>query len=212
MRKYPSLYEHLNGGFTTVMKQRVVDEFSGATLDVTKWTKTDVTGSNTFAIDQDTVDGGFKIITAGGANREANISFNNIREFSHTGCVSIWVAQATATSGSDVHLGFSNDATSASYVASDHQANWEIDSGTQYLLTSDGSSASRTALSSTTAMGTGWRVGKVECGSANIKLTIEGVLEVTKTTNRPSAALQPKFSVYGNGKTGSVRYCEAYNT
>ena len=79
-------------------------------------------------------------------------------------------------------------------------------------MTSDGSSHSRTPLASATAMGSGFRVGKVECGSANIKLSVDGVLEVTKTTNSPSAKLQPKFSVYGNTKTASVRYMEAYNT
>ena len=62
MRKYPSLYEHLNGGFTTVMKQRFVDEFSGATLDATKWRIHGSGGS--VSIDQDTVDGGLKIISA----------------------------------------------------------------------------------------------------------------------------------------------------
>jgi len=210
MSTFDSVYEMFNP-LTDVRKQHFWDWFSGGALDSKRWTYLNITGAGSGAM-SDSVNGGYAITTSGGAVRESNISFNNVREYSHTGCVSIWVAQATATSGQDTHLGFSDDATSPSYTSSDNQANWEIDSGTQYLLTSDGSSASRTALTSATAMGSAFRVGKVECGSANIKLTIDGVLEVTKTTNRPSTALQPKFSVYGMTKTGSVRYCEAYNT
>ena len=56
---------------------------------------------------------------------------------------------------------------------------------------------------------------KLEFGASNIKMYIDGVLDVTKTTNRPGAALQPSFDVLtrDSSTNGSLtRYIEAYNT
>jgi len=206
---FPSVYEMTNP-LTTVRKQHFWEYFSGATLN-SRWTTTNVTGSGTFAM-ADSADGGFIMTTGSGANYESNISFNNKRQFAHDGSIMIGVVQAVATSGSDAFMSLSDNATAAAYVGGDNTASWEIEGGTQYCNTSDGTSVTRTALTSATAMGTGFRVGKVECGTANIKLTVDGVLEVVKTTNRPASAMQPKFSVFGNGKALSVKYMEAYNT
>ena len=208
-----SIGELLND-YSSVRNQHFWYFFSGSNFSnyaSRGWTYTDVTGVGTGGM-VNAVNGGFSITTGGGANRESNISFNDKRQYSPTGSVVIWVAKATATSGSDVHLGFSNDATSASYQTSDHQANWEIDGGTQYLLTTGGSGATSTPIASGTAMGSDFRVGKIVCGATTISLSIDGVLEATNSANLPSEIMQPKFSVYGNAKTGSVTYCEAYNT
>jgi len=206
---FGSVYESTNP-ITTIAGQHMVEWFTGKSLNTDRWTYLNVTGGGSGAM-ANSIDGGYAITTTS-SNKESNITFNDIRQYSQTGSVTIWVAQSNNTSGTDVHLGLSNDALSASYIATDHQANWELDGSNQYLLTSDGSSASRTPISSGTATGSGFRNGKVECKSTNLQLTVDGVLEVTKTSNRPNAVMQPKFSVYGSTKTASVRYCEAYNT
>ena len=207
--KRTSVFDSLHESFTND-KQRFVEWFSGKQIP-SYWNTNNTTGTGTFAM-ADTVDGGFIITSGTGANYESNINFNNKRQYAHDGSVMIGVVQAVATSGSDVFMSLSNDATAAAYLGGDNTASWEIEGGTQYCNTSDGTSVTRTALTSATAMGTGFRVGKVECGTANIKLTVDGVLEVVKTTNRPASAMQPKFSVFGNGKALSVKYMEAYNT
>jgi hypothetical protein len=56
---------------------------------------------------------------------------------------------------------------------------------------------------------------KLECGSADIKLTVDGVLKVTKTTNIPTVKLQPVCFVESRDATareGRIRYMECYNT
>ena len=195
-------------------KQHFIEWFSGkggTNKPNFMWVYTNVAGAGSGAMVDD-IDGGFILTSGGGANYEANISFNNKRQFAYNGSVMIGVVKSAEVSGTDSFMSFSNDATAAAYLGGDHTASWEIENGTQYCNTSDGTSVSRTAIGSATAMGSGFRVGKVQCGSADIKLTVDGVLEVIKTTNRPTENMQPKLSVYGGGKPVSIRYMECYST
>ena len=88
-------------------------------------------------------------------------------------------------------------------------------SATKFFLgTGDNSSSSNTA--GDVDNDTAWHSYKITCGSADILLTIDGVLDITKTTNRPTLKMQPFVEGQSFGSTGarkiSVRYMEALNT
>ena len=201
-----SIYELINAP-TNVMKQHFVEYFSGDALDTYRWTSTQVNSPATFAM----IDGGFRITADSGANNEGMINFNNIRPFSHTGSVAIWIEKDVQTSSYTGYCGLANGITG---VDSDFPEiallyNWSVNTN-MGLRTGDASTKSTTE--SSVALDTNWHCHKIELTSSNVTHTIDGVLETTKTTNRPTAKLQPVAGVFGNGKSIDVRYCEAYNT
>ena len=82
------------------------------------------------------------------------------------------------------------------------------------LETKDGSTASLTA--SSIALSQNAFTYDIEGTSSNVKLGINGNLEVTKTTNRPTAACQPFLYIQSRStaavKDYNVRYVECFNT
>ena len=80
------------------------------------------------------------------------------------------------------------------------------------LNTYDGTTSSATASSSN--MDTNWHINKLDFSSGDIKVHVDGVLEITKTTNRPTGNAQPEVWVNGQSSTAtthSIRYLEVYN-
>lgn len=203
---FPSVYEMFNA-LTTVAKQHFWDWFDGSILN-NRWTTENISGTNTFAMD-DAVDGGFKISNQAVASAKGTIHFNNKRQFDETACICIAVHKRN-TASSDCTVGFRNDASTGLNFANLR----ELTTNTfKTLITGDGSTNS--AINSDIVIDTSWHSYKVECGSANIKLTIDGVLKVTKTTNRPAARLQPMMrndNTASASATSSIRYIEAKNT
>jgi len=204
----PSMYESFNP-LTTINKQHFVEWFSGSVLD-SIWTQTNISGSNTFSMN-DSVDGGFNIIIDS-STAAGEIDFNNKRQYEETGSICIAVFRRNTTTGTLIDAGFSGN-----LLGDNNQkaAVRSFNSNTNYsLITGNVSSGSDTQGS--VALDTIFHVHKIECGSANIKLTIDGVLDVTKTTFRPTIPLQPFFKVDGEPSTasisGDIRYLECYNT
>mgnify|MGYP000447626042 CR=1 FL=1 len=206
----PSLYEHLFP-LTTIMKQRVVERFSGDALDE-RWFESVILGIATFAM-VDAIDEGFQIeITSAANNDRSSINFNNIRHYSHNSSVVIAVSRrVTANTAHHIGLSDGNQLLSTNNYAILRDFTGET---FQDLVTSDGTTAS--SLASDIAINTIFHTHKLEQGSANVKLTIDGILKVTKTTNRPTVKMQPIFMVQSTsavaGKQGRTRYLEAYNT
>jgi len=204
-----SLYEQLFA-LTTVMKQRVVDNFSGDSINE-RWTQDTGSGSPTYAMD-DAVDGGFKITTGATDGYWGAIHFNDIRQYAHDGSVVIVVMQST-TSGSfnQTESGLSDVMNTGS---TDCIKLRNMFQSTNYdLFTGDGSTSSKTESSITND--TSWHVHKGELDASNAYHTIDGTLETTKTTNLPDGKMEPYFFQKTNtnsGRTGNIRYLEAYNT
>jgi len=114
------LYELLYG--SSLAKQRVVDDFSGDTLNE-RWTTNNVSGSNTFQM-SDNIDGGFEIVTGSSLNNAGSITFNNIRQYSNVGASVIQVSQSTSAVDRLKQGGLSN---SSSFVGGDDLVWWEDD-------------------------------------------------------------------------------------
>ena len=206
-----SLYEQLNP-LTTVTGQHFVEDFSGDTLDTFRWTFADINGSNTSEMG-DSIDGGYQITTAGADGNSGIISFNDVRPFDPTGNVLISIfkknIELSAAIGGLVSVDSFLHPTTECAVVRNGSTSTKI-----ALLTGDASTT--TATDSSIDDSITFHIFKVECNSTNVKQTIDGVLEIVKTTNKPTVKLQPFFGVQKRSGAGAVvynqTYCEAWNT
>jgi hypothetical protein len=206
---FGSVYEILTP-LTTVRKQKFWDWFDGDDLK-SIWTKTDLYGGTGIFAMSDNTDEGFSVKTDTGSGDQSELDFNNIRHYSHTASVCISVVRrvsATAVITGFVGQIVGDDLEVASYNDS------TVGSSFKRLYTADASTGSD--ADSSVAPDTAWTTAKIVMGSSDIRLWINGVLEVTKTTNRPTVKQQPYFSVFtqsgGGTIEGRIRYYEAYNT
>ena len=186
MRKYSSVYEHLNGGFTTVMKQRFVDEFSGATLDVSKWGFNEASGTGTRAIDQDVIGGGYKMITSSsnGSNyMQLKGGGGTIRAFDAESSAFIAVCRAVTTSDVAFYVGLHED----SYFAADHGSN-----RSNYRLSHRNNLVGTGNTDSSVAIDYAWHTHSATTDGTNCKYSIDGI---SKSRSLPiSDMLQSLFT------------------
>ena len=206
--KRTSVFDSLNESFTHD-KQRFVEYFSGKQLP-SYWTTSDITGTGTFAM-ADEVDGGFSIKAGATTGNASGIEFNDIRQYAHDGSVNIAVWKRVADTKTDVYTGFSS-VLGLSVLNSAWAV--QLNNVTNLLLwTGDASAGSQTQTDIPRDIV--YHTTKLECGSADIKLTVDGVLKVTKTTNRPTVKLQPVCFVESRDATARearIKYMECYNT
>lgn len=208
--EFASMYESFNP-LTTVNKQHFVEWFSGSSLP-DYWTFANINGSNTSAM-ADSVDGGWQLTTAGGDSNSGVISFNDKRQYSPTASVSIsiWKKDIVLSAGNVglVNIDSAIHPTKECAITRNGSTSTKI-----ALLTGDSSTTS--ATDSSIDDDVIFHTFKVECTSSNVKQTIDGVLETTKTTNRPTVKLQPFLGVQKRSAAGTVvmnaTYFEAYNT
>ena len=201
---------------TGLVKQRVVENFSGSVLDTDRW-NTRMDGTVTFAM-SDSVDGGFSITTSGANYDNGFIDFNAIRQFSPTGSVNIWTGKVfqitSVTHNNVVFWGLINDNANG-FVTGKHYATAEMHSGVANfsISTGDGSTIGRTSTS--IARNTALNTHKLELKSASAEYSINGIFETSRTATLPTVRLQPQFEVLANDSKvyeGSATYMEAYNT
>jgi len=205
----PSLYEHLFP-LTTVMKQRVVENFDGNDLDE-RWTKLDF-GVATFGMD-DVVNNGYKIVTGITTNDNGALTFNNIRHYSKTAAVCIGVYKVDIVASAGSATGFANVVTD--FVANNYAVIWNNAgiSSDYTLTTKDGGTSSSTNFG--ISRDNIFHVNKVEVKSASAEGSQDGVLKATNTERLPTLDLQPTFIVSTRtaaARQGNIRYIEAYNT
>lgn len=194
---------------TSINPQHFIEWFSGSALS-SIWTQTQVNTPASFAM-SDTVDGGFRITADVGANNEGMINFNNKRQYAHDGAIFIGVMKDDSNTGITTYCGFANSLVGVDSDSPEIAQAYNTDINTNKgLRTADATTKSTTE--SDIPLDTAWTGYKIENGSANIKLTIDGVLKVTKTTNRPTVKLQPVCGVFGNAKSVNIRFIEVYNT
>ena len=209
------MYESFND-LTTVNKQHFVEWFCGNTLRTDTWGTTNVQGSGTFSM-VNSVDGGFSVKAGTSNNDETELDFggsgSEVRPYSHTGSVCIFVTKAI-DSGNGYwtnNVGFTNTVG----LGNDYACMQNQDSDPYFSLISKDTSFNRG--NSSVSIDNDWHCFKLECTSTHLKLTIDGVLEVNKTANRPTAKLMPVFNVQtqaadDDGGEGHIRYMECYNT
>lgn len=203
-----SLYEHLFP-LTTVMKQRVVDNFDGDELNE-RWNFTNGAGSGS-GVMEDVVDAGF-LITCGTANNNfSHINFNDKRPYEPTAMVFLGVCKIPTTTNCRVGLGLTNLVAFGSHnvilgIRTD-------DSSTNWVITSR--NTSQTFLAGGSAFDTNLHIHHCTCGSSNLVYDVDDVLQATKTDQRPTLKQQPVCiaqTISGGAKTGNFLYYEAYNT
>lgn len=219
-----SLYEQLQE-FTSVQKQRFVENFSGDTLDTYRWESYTINGG-TVAMD-DSVDGGLYLQAATSDNDYAGIGFGGtvgndqaVRPFSHNSSKIIFVQKFSANgeyqasaSGFDQKLrgdGLGAAESGAILLTSVHNT-----SGKWVLRTGDGSNYSGYTYVTTSSMDTDWHVFTIECKSTSAEMTIDSVTEATSTTTLPTARMGISFGIQSEGSATAktnIHYCEAYNT
>jgi len=202
-----SLYEHLFP-LTTVMKQRVVENFSGDVLNE-RWQTNNVQGTNTFQM-ADVVDGGFEIITGTTSGDDGSISFNDKRQYNFNASVIIFVMQQITAASYRCQAGFSdsNNLPSGDSAYIDNNTDF-----TNYrLLTFNGGGTAANLSAATDQLEHSF---KVETKVSSVEGSMDGVLEATNTTTLPDIKMQPVFQVKTTttaSKTGRIRYLEAFNT
>lgn len=210
-QKFLKVYEiRGEAGVSAIAKQRYVEWFSGNDVDAGIWTKRNITGSGTFQT-SDNADEGYEIVLGTTASACSQIDFNDKNAFSPISAVALFVTKRT-TANTQLFCGTCGAAnTVVNYAVYKNNTNDSF----KALETHDGSST--TTSNSDVAIDTNWTVAKLVYGASDIKMYINGVLKVTKTTNRPTAAQQPLFRTQSitdttTGKTVRIRYYEVYNT
>ena len=226
-----SLYEQIQP-LTTVMKNRFVEWFVGSALNHGTsgkvWYKGYTIAVPTMAM-LDEVGGGFKITTGTNTWSDGRIYFahdngdqagyeDSVEQFTHDSSTVISIfKEIHVTTGSYSLSGFTGMATGNAGTTATQNAN----SGTFQSLsnvhcrTGDGTTTSQ--LETDLAKDTNWHMHRLDLYPANCKLTIDGTLKATKTTNLPQSGMTPVFyqaygsSSGGTGKQGAIRYMEAYN-
>jgi len=189
--------------------QRVVENFSGSALDTDRWTFRNITGTGTGAMG-DSVDGGYEIKPSTGGTDQSQIDFNGIRQYSPTGCAMISVAKSIGVSPNHHVLGLINDYTLNISTAQTNSIIIDTSGASFRALSGDGSTWS--SAGTVISKDNNWHNFKVEASSSNILYYADGLLRITKTTNRPTLPLQPRFVARYASSTLSIRYAEAYNT
>jgi len=193
-----------------VYKQHLVEWFSGKQLP-SYWTKVDIAGTNTFAM-VDSVDGGFQITSGSGAYNRASIWFNGKNQYAHDGSTVIAVSKFD-NSANRTFVGLSDIADIAG--VNDNFATFSMLTTNTYFSLRTGDDTTQTLTETDITLDTSYHCSKVECGSSDIKLTLDGQLKATKTTNRPIAKMCPTFhmgTLNSSTAISSIRYMEAYNT
>jgi len=207
--EFASLYEAFNP-LTTVANQHFVEWFSGKALD-SIWTERDNPGPSAFRGMDDVIDGGYRMRTNSTNNRFLQIDFNDIRHYEPTADVIISVIKSGQNTTSILAVGTVNTFGVVSHFMFAGQ-NTDF-STTDFVIRTADASSSETAA--TFALDTVFHNHKLTGGASNIIYDIDGVLEVTKTTNRPTLKQEPFFFIQNRTtaeKEASIRYYEAFNT
>jgi len=193
-----------------VPKQRVVDLFSGDTVDE-RWTLTE-TGSGSTAI-ADEINGGVVMTTGTTTNDNEVLSFNGIDQYAYDGSAFITVAKASSNTDSAKYIGLNSDGGA-----------WGDDRYYFAENTSKGSNYNLTTFNSPNpgnvdcgiARDTSWHKFKAQINTTSCRGWIDDVFVAVITgSSLPNAALEPRINIYTEttaAKTMNVRYYEAYNT
>jgi len=217
LKVYYDFEDSVNGTLTnqapttviSVANQRVVENFSGSVLDTDRWTFRNISGTGTGAMGG-SVDGGYEIKPSTGGTHQSQIDFNNIRQYSPTGCAMISVAKSIGVSPNHHVLGLINDYAKNISTAQQNSIIIDTSGGVFRAMSGDGTTWS--SAGTVIPIDTNFHTFKVEANPTNILYYADGVLKVTKTDRLPTLPLQPRFVARYTGSVLSIRYAEVYNT
>jgi hypothetical protein len=209
-----SLYEQLFP-LTTVMKQRVVETFSGDSLNTDRWTLEQLVGGDSTLVISDTVDGGAIFTNQTTSNRASSFHFNNIRQYAYNGSVFIWVAQRSSATSLGIFLDIGLNGTTGQ-SSTNSIVFRQYDDGSSFVGALSKDATTESTTDTDVATNSNMQVLKCAVDASNAIYSINGVTKVTKTTNLPTAKMQPKIRMDNVTDTGlrtvNIRYMEAYNT
>lgn len=202
-----SIYEHLFA-LTILMKQRVVENFDGDSLNE-RWRFRDIVGTGSGAM-SDTVDGGYEITTGTNGGDTSGIDFNDIRQYSNVASIMIAEWSADNITSGLAESGLHNVLSAGNFIT----ARLDETVAFYYLRTHDGSVGTNTFTD--IADDTAFHNHKLEKTSSNATLTLDGVLKATKTDRLPTVKLQPAFrrqtTTASTARKMKIRFAEAFNT
>lgn len=187
-----------------------MDRFNGNDLDE-RWLVSILRGTGTVFM-QDDIDEGLNIRALGTPSPQfkSKISFGDIKHYSNTGAVmiGIWrVVEGADNPAKMALINISTDILNENFVQTQNSANFNI-------VSNDGTTTSSTAGSAYTE--TDFQKFQITLTPTVATLIANGILEVTHTTNLPTARLEPTFqqnsTVANVPKNLRVRYAEAFNT
>ncbi len=191
-----------------IKKSWHVEWFYGNDLKV-YWTKNSVQGTPTFAMVDD-INEGFEIVTSAVTNDTGSIDFNNIRHYDPTSAIIIGIVRNLSIADHRMDIGLANELEGATdFVVMNSDSSF-----TNYALQSVAIPPSSTTESSI-PNDIIFHRHKIELFSTFMQLHIDGILEVTKTTDIPLDSLQPVFNSSTRttaSKTHRIRYLEVFNT
>lgn len=208
-----SLYEQLNANFTTIMKQRMVENFSGSALPP-RWTFTNIQGSNSVDM-SDVVNGGVVLQAQGGTNNRCKIDFgdNAVRQYVPNADYFIGIARLGTATSVRLDFGFCETASiSAKTDTNILQVNRSASSFYRHQSEVGGSASSQ---DTDVPVDTTQHQYQIMGNASDLELYIDNVLKSTKTTDLPTGRQQPYLFV--QAETGSSRnvfcnYIEVCNT
>ena len=199
---------------TNRRRQHFWEYFSGSTLN-SRWTLEQLVGGDSTLVMSDTVDGGAIFTNQSTSNRVANFHFNNKRQYDYNGSVFIWVAQRSSATSLGILLDIGLNGTTGQ-SSTDSILFRQYDDGSSFIGALSKSATAESTTATDVATNSNMQVLKCAVDASNAIYSINGVTKVTKTTNLPTAKMQPKIRMDNTTQTGlrtvNIRYCEAYNT
>ena len=215
-----SLYEQLYP-LTTVMKQRMVETFSGKQLNTHRWGVMDGT-----CVASNSVDGGVLLTSGTGQYNGGTFGFANsgstvpaISPFGNP-CTMIYTLRSATVTQPNTH-GAGMVGQIRGDMAGNNSALWcERASFTKWKQRNINSSGLQSDVQSTepyTQDNQDWHNFKLELDSSVTKGSIDGVLASSNSTYTPASGtkLCPMFGIQnqGNGSATSleINYCEVFN-
>ena len=139
---------------------------------------------------------------------------NDINQYAHNGSVLIAVVKLNVTANIASETGLVESRTNSGKNMASFGVHTALNSSF-FIIDSGDNTPTRTQTATDVSLDTSWHNYKMELDGTDIKLTIDGVLKATKTTNIPTVALQPyNFSQTqtAGAKSSAIRYMECYNT
>jgi len=193
---FNSVYEMITPPHV-LKKSWFVDYFDGDQLN--DWWSI---GAGTFE-GLDAIDGGLKMTGAG----NNWLLFGAKRHYEETGCVFEAITTAVDITSTTFTMGGTNTGGITGNLI---YAGVRTSTSANFTLESRNGGTTSTGGSTTADLNS--HRHKIELFSSNAKYTLDGILDVTMTTNLPAARMQPLWFGQAVQNGASIRYFEAYNT
>ena len=195
------------------VKQHFIDWFSGKQAS-SHWALTHPSGSGGTFVGKDEVNGGMIFTSGTSGNNNCVWWFNNKRQYNPTGFIQIAVWRNDPTSSGHSYnqtiVGMSNASDNGQYTY------WQFNGATAYFrIRNRGSGSAGALIDSSVTKDQVFHKFKIEGKSASLEYSIDDALEITRTSELPSVALQPIIKGDNSGQNplvGAIRYMEIYNT